>query len=171
MYQLLYASISQTHYWHEVGMLYLFTMVVAPPAGTLYFHLFCTITRASVCCVHAICEYQQNTCTSVNMHSGKMDAHPAVEKFNAQHAPKSLCLKKNQNTPRSSEHPPVLKEKSDLLSITQCTVLLFHCCTGKGAKTKLHQEYPHRKKRIPPLSRKLVFFCELEHPKKHATLR
>ena len=37
--------------------------------------------------------------------------------------------------------------------------LLFHCCTGKGAKTKLHQEYPHRKKRIPPLSRKLVFFA------------
>ena len=38
-------------------------------------------------------------------------------------------------------------------------LLLFHCCTGKGAKTKLHQEYPHRKKRIPPLSRKLVFFA------------
>ena len=37
--------------------------------------------------------------------------------------------------------------------------LLFHCCTGKGAKTKLHQEYPHRKKRIPPLSGKLVFFA------------
>ena len=36
--------------------------------------------------------------------------------------------------------------------------LLFHCCTGKGAKTKLHQQYPHRKKQIPPLSRKLVFF-------------
>ena len=35
----------------------------------------------------------------------------------------------------------------------------FHCCTGKGAKTKLHQEYPHRKKPIPPLSRKLVFFA------------
>ena len=28
------------------------------------------------------------------------------------------------------------------------------------AKTKLHPEYPHRKKkRIPPLSRKLVFFA------------
>ena len=25
--------------------------------------------------------------------------------------------------------------------------------------TSLHQEYPHRKKRIPPLSRKLVFFA------------
>ena len=24
---------------------------------------------------------------------------------------------------------------------------------------KLHQKYPHRKKRIPPLSRKLVFFA------------
>ena len=47
MYQLIYASISHTHYWHEVGMLYLFTMVVAP-AKTLYFYLFCTITRASV---------------------------------------------------------------------------------------------------------------------------
>ena len=73
MYQLIYVSTSHTHYWHEVGMLYLFTMVVALPARTLYFHLFCTITRASVC-VHAICEYQQNTCTAVNMHSGKMDA-------------------------------------------------------------------------------------------------
>ena len=47
MYQLMYASISHTHYWHKVGMLYLFTMVVVP-ARTLYFHLFCTITRASV---------------------------------------------------------------------------------------------------------------------------
>ena len=27
------------------------------------------------------------------------------------------------------------------------------------AKTKLHPEYPHRKKLIPPLSRKLVFFA------------
>ena len=34
-------------------------------------------------------------------------------------------------------------------------LLLFHCCTGKGTKTKLHEEYPHRKKRIPPL----VFFA------------
>ena len=40
--------------------------------------------------------------------------------------------------------------------------LLFHCCIGKGAKTKLHQEYPHRKKRIPPLSRKLVFFADTQ---------
>ena len=47
MYQLIYASISHTHYWHEVGMLYLFTMVIAP-ARTLYFHLLYTITRASV---------------------------------------------------------------------------------------------------------------------------
>ena len=37
-------------------------------------------------------------------------------------------------------------------------VAAFHC-TGKGAKTKSHQEYPHGKKRIPPLSRKLVFFA------------
>ena len=44
---LICASISHIHYWHEVGMLYLFTMVVAP-ARTLHFHLFCTITRASV---------------------------------------------------------------------------------------------------------------------------
>ena len=47
MYQLIYASISLTHYWHEVGMLYLFNVVVAP-ARTLYFYLLCTITRASV---------------------------------------------------------------------------------------------------------------------------
>ena len=46
------------------------------------------------------------------------------------------------------------------------TVLLFHCCTGKGAKTKLHQEYPHRKKRIPSLSRKLVFFANRNTPQK-----
>ena len=70
MDQLIYASISHINYWNEVGMLYLFTMVVAP-ARTLYFHLFCTtITRA----VHAICKYHQNTCTAVNMHSGKIDA-------------------------------------------------------------------------------------------------
>ena len=72
MYQLIYASISHTHYWHEVSMLYLFTMVVAP-ARTLYLHLFCTITRASVSMQYA------NTSripvhTAVNMHSGKMDA-------------------------------------------------------------------------------------------------
>ena len=35
-----------------------------------------------------MCEYQQNTCTSVNMHSGKMDA---LTSGNVQHAPKSLC--------------------------------------------------------------------------------
>ena len=46
MDQLIYASLSHTHYWHEVGMVYLFTMVA--PARTLYFDLFCTITRASV---------------------------------------------------------------------------------------------------------------------------
>ena len=34
--------------------------------------------------------------------------------------------------------------------------LLFHCCT---VKTKLHKEYPHRKKRISPLSKKLVLFA------------
>ena len=74
MYQLIYASISHTHYWHEVGMLYLFTIVVVTPARTFYFYLFCTITRASVS-MQYICEYQQNTCTAVNMHSsGKMDA-------------------------------------------------------------------------------------------------
>ena len=49
MYQLIYASISHTHYWHEVGMLYLITMImVVAPARKLYFYLFCTITRASV---------------------------------------------------------------------------------------------------------------------------
>ena len=46
MDQLIYASLSHTHYWCEVGMLYFFTMVA--PARTLYFYLFCTITRASV---------------------------------------------------------------------------------------------------------------------------
>ena len=46
MDQLIYASLSHTHYWHEVGILYLFTMVA--PARTLYFYLFCNITRASV---------------------------------------------------------------------------------------------------------------------------
>ena len=45
------------------------------------------------------------------------------------------------------------------LAVETKPLLLFHCCTGKGDKTKLHQEYPHRKKRIPPLSRKLVFFA------------
>ena len=46
MDQLIYASLSHTHYWHEVGMLYLFTMVV--PARTPHFYLFYIITRASV---------------------------------------------------------------------------------------------------------------------------
>ena len=44
------------------------------------------------------------------------------------------------------------------------TVLLFHC-TEKGAKTKLHQEYFHRKKRIPLFSSKLVFFANRNTPK------
>ena len=38
------------------------------------------------------------------------------------------------------------------------------------AKTKLHTEYPHIKKRIPPLSRKLVFFAN-RNTQKNATLR
>ena len=42
----MYASLSHTHCWHEMGMFCLFTMVA--PARTLYFYLFCTITRASV---------------------------------------------------------------------------------------------------------------------------
>ena len=52
---------------------------------------------------------QKRTCTLLVrwMHS-----HPAAEKFNVQHAPKSLCLKKkNQNAPRPSEHSPVRGEK------------------------------------------------------------
>ena len=44
-----------------------------------------------------------------------------------------------------------------------CTkYILSRSSTNRGtplAKTKLHQEYPRRKKRIPPLSRKLVFFA------------
>ena len=42
------------------------------------------------------------------------------------------------------------------------------------AKTKLHPEYSHRKKkRIPPLNRKLVFFANrnTQKNKKHVTLR
>ena len=39
------------------------------------------------------------------------------------------------------------------------------------AKTKLHPEYPHRKKMNPALKQENIVFCEAEHPKKHATLR
>ena len=70
MNQLIYASLSQTHYWHEVGMLYLFTMIA--PARTLYFYLF--FHHYTCIRVRAMCEYQQNTCTAVNMYSGRMDA-------------------------------------------------------------------------------------------------
>ena len=42
-----------------------------------------------------------------------MHSHPAAEKNNVQHGPKSLCC---------------------------CFTV---CCTGKGAKAKLHQECPH----------------------------
>ena len=39
-----------------------------------------------------MCEYQQKTCTTVNMHSGKMDALTSGSgKNNVQHVPKSLC--------------------------------------------------------------------------------
>ena len=38
------------------------------------------------------------------------------------------------------------------------------------AKTKLHPEYPHRKKMNPALKQEISVFCEPEHPKKHATL-
>ena len=99
---------------------------------------------------------QQWTCTLVRW----MHSHPAAEKINVRHASKSLCcLKKNQDAPRPSEHPPVpcLKKNQNAPKS-----LLFHCCTGKEAKTKLHQEYPHRKKRIPPLTGPL-FPIGIEH--------
>ena len=38
-------------------------------------------------------------------------------------------------------------------------------------KTKLHPEYPRRKKMNPVLKQEISVFCEPEHPKKHATLR
>ena len=38
------------------------------------------------------------------------------------------------------------------------------------AETKLHPEYPHRKKMNPALKLEISVFCEPEHPKKHATL-
>ena len=37
-------------------------------------------------------------------------------------------------------------------------------------KTKLHPEYPPRKKMNPALKQEISVFCEPEHPKKHATL-
>ena len=46
MDQLMYASLSHTHYCHEVGMLYLLTMVAL--ARTLYFYLFWTTTRTCI---------------------------------------------------------------------------------------------------------------------------
>ena len=39
------------------------------------------------------------------------------------------------------------------------------------AKTKLHPEYPHRKKMNPALEQEISVFCEPDHPKKHAALR
>ena len=39
------------------------------------------------------------------------------------------------------------------------------------AKTKVHPEYPHRKKMSSALKQEISVFCEPEHPKKHATLR
>ena len=39
------------------------------------------------------------------------------------------------------------------------------------AKTKLHPEYPQRKKMNPALKQEISVLCEPEHPKKHATLR
>ena len=39
-----------------------------------------------------MCEYQQKTCTTVNMHSGKMDALTSGSgKNNVHHVHKSLC--------------------------------------------------------------------------------
>ena len=38
------------------------------------------------------------------------------------------------------------------------------------AETKLHPEYPHRKKINPAPKQEISVFCEPEHPKKHATL-
>ena len=69
MDQLIYAALSHTRYWHEVSMLYLFTMVA--PARTLSFNLFCTITRASVS-VHV--RISAGYLYSVNMHFSKLDA-------------------------------------------------------------------------------------------------
>ena len=50
------------------------------------------------------------------------------------------------------------------------SVQKFHQ-SGHLAKTKLHPEYPHRKKMNPALKQEISVFCEPEHPKKHATLR
>ena len=86
MDQLVYAPLSHTHYWHEVGMLYLFTMHLQ---GHFVFICFAPLHVYPCPCMG---EYQQNTCTAVNMHSGKMDALASGSgKFNVQHAPKSLC--------------------------------------------------------------------------------
>ena len=89
MYQLIYVSIFYTHYWHEGGMLYHFTMGGCTCKDTL----FLSVLHHYTCIrVHATCEYQKNTCTAVNMHSGEMDALTSGSgKINVQHAPKSLC--------------------------------------------------------------------------------
>ena len=39
------------------------------------------------------------------------------------------------------------------------------------AKTKLHPEYPYRKKMNPALEQEINVFFEPKHPEKHATLR
>ena len=39
------------------------------------------------------------------------------------------------------------------------------------AKTKLHPEYPRRKKMNPALKQEISVFCEPEHPKKHEIRR
>ena len=50
------------------------------------------------------------------------------------------------------------------------SVQIFHQ-SRHLAKTKLHPEYPHRKKMNPALKQEISVFCEPEHRKKHATLR
>ena len=56
------------------------------------------------------------------------------------------------------------------LSVCVYSVQKFHQSMHL-AKTKLHPEYPHRKKMNPALKQEISVFCEPEHPKKHATLR
>ena len=69
-----------------------------------------------------------------------------------------------------------IRTRLDLLSIPQyCVYFVVSLLYRDGAKTKLHQEYPHiiekKKKTSPALKQEISVFCEPEHPKKHVTLR
>ena len=90
MDQLIFAPLSHTHYWYEVGML------KVPTKYRLY---------ADVCC----CCLRRNVGKNIYVETNNIHLGLSL-KVTITRKEAFLSLKKNQNTPGPSEHPPVMGE-------------------------------------------------------------